>query len=223
MNPIQCKPQAQPHFSVFAADRLLASGDLRSVAQAARASLKTTPEATLLFFDDHSGEVLDIDLRGSMTDVERRLAARFGAGALHAEPPDVEALVEAPAEAPAPPSRGRPRLGVVAREVTLLPRHWDWLNAQPGSASVVLRRLVDEARHTHAERDRRRQSQKAAYLFMSTLAGNRPNYEEAIRALFAGDRQRLLELMSGWPEDIRNHADRLAAPAFGSTLSIDPS
>src|ERR1700739_3037247 len=41
---------------------------------------------------------------------------------------------------------GRPKLGVVAREVTLLPRHWDWLATQPGGGSVALRKLVGEAR-----------------------------------------------------------------------------
>jgi uncharacterized protein len=114
----------------------------------------------------------------------------------------------------APRGRGRPKMGVVAREVTLLPRHWDWLNRQPGGASVALRKLVDEARHTHRVRDRIRQSQEAAYRFMSIMAGDRPFFEEATRALFAGNHVRFDAMTGSWPVDIRDHAQRLAAGAF---------
>ena len=76
---------------------------------------------------------------------------------------------------------------MVAREVTLLPRHWEWLAQQSGGASVALRRLVDQARRGTEDKDRIRRAQEAAYRFMSAMAGNRPNFEDAIRALFAGD------------------------------------
>ena len=108
-------------------------------------------------------------------------------------------------------------MGVVAREVTLLPRHWDWLNHQPGGASVALRKLVEEARHTHRVRDRMRQSQEAAYRFMSIMAGDRPFFEEATRALFAGNHVRFDAMTGGWPVDIRDYAQKLAAGAFTST------
>jgi hypothetical protein len=101
-------------------------------------------------------------------------------------------------------------LGVVAREVTLLPRHWEWLNGQPGGASVALRKLVEEARRVNEGRDRERRAQEAAYKFMSAMAGNLPGFEEAIRALFAKDQERLEEWIRGWPEDIRAHVVRLA-------------
>lgn len=106
--------------------------------------------------------------------------------------------------------RGRPRLGVVAREVTLLPRHWDWLNLQPGGASVALRKLVDEARRTSGDRDRLRAAQEAAYRFMSVMATSLPGFEEAAQALFAYDRRRFTQLIAAWPEDIRDYAVRLA-------------
>ena len=109
-----------------------------------------------------------------------------------------------------PRGRGRPRLGVVAREVTLLPRHWDWLNSQPGGASVALRRLVDEARRTSGDRDRVRAAQEAAYHFMSAMAGNLPGFEEAARALFAYDRRRFADLIAEWPPDVRDHVVKLA-------------
>ncbi|MCC8978573.1 DUF2239 family protein, partial [Bradyrhizobium acaciae] len=103
-----------------------------------------------------------------------------------------------------------PKLGVVAREITLLPRHWDWLAQQKGGASVALRKLVDEARRSSGDKDRTRAAQDAAYRFMTTMAGNRPNYEDAIRALFAHDRRRFATLIADWPADIRDHAIALA-------------
>jgi hypothetical protein len=109
------------------------------------------------------------------------------------------------------PSRkpGRPKLGVVAREVTLLPRHWEWLAGQPGGASVALRKLVELARKTNAGADRRRQAQEAAYRFLSAMAGDEPGFEEATRALFAGRREEFEANMAAWPEDVREHARKL--------------
>jgi len=101
-------------------------------------------------------------------------------------------------------------LGVVAKEVTLLPRHWDWLSSQPGGASVALRKLVDKARRTSGDADRIRAAQEAAYRFMSAVAGNLPGYEEALRALFAYDRRHFSNLVAKWPEDVRDYAIKLA-------------
>ena len=121
----------------------------------------------------------------------------------------------APPSAPAAaPQVGRPRLGVVAREVTLLPRHWEWLSAQPGGASVTLRKLVDAAKRENAWHDRVRGAQAACDAFMQTMAGNLPGYEEASRALYSGDAAAFREHISGWPVDIRAHAARLALTAF---------
>lgn len=106
-------------------------------------------------------------------------------------------------EPEAPPRRGRPRLGVAAREVTLLPRHWDWLAAQPGGASAALRRLVEQARKTGADDDARRRRTDAAYGFMVEMAGDAPDFEEASRALFAADRGLLAALIAPWPADIQ--------------------
>ena len=101
-----------------------------------------------------------------------------------------------------------------SREVTLLPRHWDWLNAQPGGASVALRKLVEDARRTYAGRDRVRQAQESAYRFLSAMAGNEPGFEEGIRALFAGNRRRFEEMAALWPQDVAQHARRISAGAF---------
>jgi hypothetical protein len=98
----------------------------------------------------------------------------------------------------------------VAREVTLLPRHWDWLAKQPGGASVALRKLVEDARRDG--RGDRRARQEAAFRFMAALAGNAPGYEEATRALFADDAAAFDAHSRLWPADVRDHARRLAFP-----------
>ena len=119
-------------------------------------------------------------------------------------------------EAEAPRGRGRPKLGVQPREVTLLPRHWDWLAAQPGGASATLRRLVDAARKASADVPDPRFAMDAAYHFLTAMAGDRPGYEAAIRALYARDEQLYISLSDSWPAGIRDHARALAAPAFSA-------
>ena len=183
-------------FIAFDGPRRLASGTLAEVALAVkRAALAAEP---VIIFSDDTGRAIDLDLRGSDDEIVARLPPAATAGPA----PDAQ-----PTE---PRGRGRPRLGVVAREVTLLPRHWEWLNAQSGGASVALRRLVEDARRASGDKDRQRAARDAAYHFMSALAGNYPNFEEASRALFAADRRRLAALIAPWPEDIRDHIVKLA-------------
>ena len=117
---------------------------------------------------------------------------------------------------------GRPRLGVVAREVTLLPRHWDWLAAQPGGASVALRKLVERAQRASADSDQRRAATESAYRFMHALAGDEAGFEEASRALFAGDLAQLQSHASRWPRDIRLHLLALAERAVPSAAADAP-
>ncbi|HEY6346679.1 MAG TPA: DUF2239 family protein [Bryobacteraceae bacterium] len=155
--------------------------------------LRTRPQGEILVFDDATGTQVDLDVRAPA----------------RTELVSTE-LVSTELAAVEPRGRGRPRLGVVAKEVTLLPRHWDWLSLQPGGASVALRRLVDEARRTSGDRDRIRAAQEAAYRFMSAIAGNLPGFEEATRALFAYDRRRFAQLIAAWPDDMREYAVRLA-------------
>jgi uncharacterized protein len=157
------------------------------------AQLRRRPDAaSVLLFDDSTGAQIDLDLREETES---------------AEP---EAHDEAPRTV------GRPKLGVVAREVTLLPRHWEWLGRQPGGASVALRRLVDDARRVHADRDTERAAREAAYRFMTAIAGDLPGFEEATRALFAGERERFDELVAPWPEDIRAHLQKLSAAGWSA-------
>ena len=194
-----------PRFVVFHSDRKLAEGDLRTVAAAVK-PLFDCGEHAFLVFDAATTARIEFDLRGSLDEVLARLPA---------EQPGGETMVEETAE---PRSRGpgRPKLGVVAREVTLLPRHWEWLAQQRGGASVALRRLVDEARRASVDKDRIRVAQDAAHRFMTVTAGDRPDYEEAARALFAGDAEKFARCTASWPADIRDHARRLAQAALPS-------
>lgn len=177
-------------FTAFLGPKRLASGPLSQVALAAKKAIDRGATQPVLIYNDSSGRAVDLDTRGSDAEIIARLAG--------------------PAPPSAPRGRGRPRLGVVAREVTLLPRHWQWLSRQPGGASVAIRKLVETARRTHQESDQRRSRQEAAYHFMSAMAGNLANFEEASRALFAGDRARFMALIDQWPADVRDHATKLA-------------
>jgi hypothetical protein len=176
----------EPTLTAFAGFERIAAGPRAEVL----ARLRGRADAAAAFvFDDGTGERLDLDLR-----------------------PDgsAPAAESAGGDEQATRGVGRPKLGVVAREVTLLPRHWDWLSRQPGGASVALRRLVDEARRVHADRDAQRASREAAYRVMGEMAGNLPGFEEAARALFAGDGNAFADRMAAWPVDVRTYALRLA-------------
>ncbi|MGA0604934.1 DUF2239 family protein [Phenylobacterium sp. VNQ135] len=168
-------------FTAFESDIQLAAGDLASVSRAV-VEAQAKGAARVLIVNDETGAQTDPDLHASSS-----------------------------AHGPEKPSRGRPRLGVVAREVTLLPRHWDWLSEQPGGASAALRRLVEEARRANAPADQARRTQTAVYRAMSALAGDRPGFEEALRALYAADDAHFDALIADWPPDIRAYVARLSA------------
>jgi uncharacterized protein len=189
-------------YVAFAGPEQVARGDLRSVALATKALLDAHPERPVSIFDDATGRVVDLDPRGTPEDVVARL------------PDEVESNEGEVATGAAKRGRGRPRLGVVSKEVTLLPRHWAWLGAQRGSVSATLRRLVDEARRTHERRDAVRGAQDAAYRFMAATLGNEPSFEDAIRALYRGDETRFASATEGWPPDLREHGRSLATEAF---------
>ncbi len=177
-------------YTAFQGHLQLAAGSLASVAVAVKHAADNGQP--ILTYDDTLGRVFDLDLRGSDADILARYASQ--------------------AEVTEPRGRGRPKLGVVPREVTLLPRHWDWLNSQPGGASVALRKLVDDARHANSAKDRTRAAQTIAYQFMSSLAGDFANFEEASRALFANDRDKFSNLIAAWPIDVRDYLLKLSDP-----------
>jgi len=192
-----------PKFACFAGEKLLARGDLRAVASAAKAWLDAGGAEPVAVYADETGRPVDLDLRGRLEEVLARVTA-----ADEAAGPIDDAPAESKRQGP-----GRPKLGVVSKEVTLLPRHWEWLAHQPGGASATLRKLVETARRSGAAADAARRSQEAAYRFMSAMAGNYPGFEEASRALFAHDYARFDQLVEPWARDVRDHLRRLAAAA----------
>ncbi|WP_454724682.1 MULTISPECIES: DUF2239 family protein [Cupriavidus] len=200
--------ESQPvHHTAFEGSRRIAAGPLAQVARQVRQRFADQPVAGVLIFRDDDCQQAEVDFRGTADEVAARIAAAEAAAST--------AAAIAPAdEAGAPRGPGRPRLGVVAREVTLLPRHWEWLGAQPGGASVALRKLVEDARRAGAGKDRVRHAQEAGYRFMAAAAGGEAGFEEVARALFAGDRARFETLLAPWPADLRGYLMQRAEAAF---------
>jgi hypothetical protein len=186
-------PIAPSSCTAFFGHSRIASGTLADVALAAKTIADRGEHAPLLVFDDATSDTIEVDLRGTPKEVLGRLLKRFADTAEEDVPPAAR-------------KAGRPKLGVVGREVTLLPRHWDWLAEQPGGASVAIRKLIDAERKSKSFNDLKRKIQAVTYRFINTMAGNFPDFEEACRALFAGDREKFATLTGGWPADVRDHA-----------------
>ena len=199
--------ESPPAWIAFDRSEKIASGAPADVAIAVRTRLDSDADALVLVFDRYNSEPIEIDLRGT----EAELVARLPVSSTEVEP----------IEPNTPPLRsvGRPKLGVTAREVTLLPRHWDWLAKQPGGASVALRKLVEHALRTTVEVNEQRQVRESTYRFINAIAGNEVGHEEAVRALFSGDLEMFAGLMAAWPQDVREHALRLAGASRPITLA----
>lgn len=183
-------------YVAFQSHTCLGSGPLIEVAMAVKAHIKANPEDLPQILDAHSSRPVDLDLRGNRTRIEQWIAENIPAAVIN---PDISS--------PKPRGRGRPKLGVVSKEITLLPRQWDWLATQQGGASATLRRLVDEAARSPTVE--RREAQDAAYRFAMNICGDAPGYEEAMRALYAADRERFDREISTWGTDVVTHLDKL--------------
>lgn len=173
--------------------QLLARGALVDVVRAAKLALEAGANEPLLIFDEASSRQIELDFCGTLDEVLARLRPAEG---------------QPPAAARGP---GRPKLGVVSREVTLLPRHWEWLAQQPGGASAILRHLVEQAARGGTPKERARRAVEATERFMRVIAGDLGGYEEALRALYRGERDEFRRLITPWPVDVRDHLLRLAA------------
>jgi hypothetical protein len=178
-------------FTAFLGATQVASGPIDQVLTEVKSWFDRDPGLLILIFEDDTGRQVDFDLRGTVSETLARALP-----------------------APVRTGPGRPKLGVVAREVSLLPRHWEWLEQQPSGASAAIRRLVDEARKRNPDQERTRLAIEAAGRFLTAMAGNLPGYEEASRALFGRHRERFDELIAGWPQDIRLHVQRLVRDQF---------
>lgn len=171
----------------------------------------TGSHTPLWVFDDLSGLRLDLNWRAELP------AAPLLPNTPGTAPEDTAAaLLESPSRSRSTRAVGRPKLGVVSREVTLLPRHWDWLNRQPGGASAALRRLIDDARNAHAQQDSQRAATEATYQFMQAMAGDLPGFDEACRALFAHKQSAFLLQTQAWPDDVQAYLHQLSRPIWAA-------
>ncbi len=193
--------QPQRIFTAFAGSQLIASGDIQTTLTATKHRIDAGETEPVLIFEDHTGAQIDFDWRGNVEDVLARLA----------EHPLFAAQLGTEAGRSGP---GRPKLGVVSREVSLLPRHWEWLETQKGGISGALRRLVDEARKNEPPEVEEQRWRDAIGRFIWTMAGNLPGFEEASRSLFANDYPKFESQIEAWPKDIREHIQGLVRRAL---------
>lgn len=193
---------SSPQWIAFAKNKRIGLGLPQEVASSVKTYTDEHPDIAVLVLDADTSQPVEIDLRGSLAAVLKRLPAPQQT--LPEATPDADTATRGP---------GRPKLGVVAREVTLLPRHWDWLAKQPGGASVALRKLVEQTQRSQAQKDLQRQAQESAYRFMHALAGDLTGFEEASRALFANHLESLQTQTQSWPRDVRQHLLELAQRA----------
>lgn len=186
-------------YTAFEDTKLIICGSLDEVALKIKKRLKLKPSASILIFSDSTGKEMDLDLRGSEAEILDRLKV-FITTSMH--------------EQPVSTGPGRPKLGVVPREVSLLPRHWEWLATQSGGASSTLRRLVDEARKNSSAKEQTKESQERTHKFMTALAGDLKNYEEALRALYAKDKKAFFSFIKEWPDDIKEYIKKLSTETW---------
>ena len=194
----------QHTYTAFVATHRIAAGPIEEVALAAHQWQRLHDHALVQVFEDDTGQPIDLDLRGEPDDVIAAL--------------DRHPLLErgVPAKSAGP---GRPRLGVVSREVSLLPRHWRWLRLQPKSASATMRMLIEAHMKRTSDKDRVRKAVNAAYAIMSALAGDLPGFEEASRKLFAHDFDGVDAQIAAWPEDVRAYVRRQCDARTASSAS----
>lgn len=183
--------RAAPTHVAFAGSRRVAIGALGDVLPPLKRRFDKDPSEIVLVFETETGRQVDFDLRGSIEDVLARAAP----------PPD------------APRGPGRPRLGVTSREVSLLPHHWTWLEEQPSGASAAIRRLVEHAIKAQPSKERAKRIRASLSRVLAAIAGDRPGYEEAMRALFRGDADLFASAIRKWPKDVRDYAADAAATA----------
>jgi hypothetical protein len=196
--------------TAFEGYRCIGAGSLQEVARKLKALENGLEHKPILIFNDLTGGLVEVDLRGTVDEVAERLSKSGNS---------VAGLPEAQLKR----GPGRPKLGVIAREVTLLPHQWDWLDSQPGGASAAVRRLVYAARRTSEGQDQARQSQEAVYRVMTAMAGNFPGFEEALRSFYRRDQRRFSEIIAPWPEDVRDYVKKLAAKVSQESPALQNS
>lgn len=182
-------------YTAFDGFKVIAQGNLEEVALLLKRKIRDQKALSALIFSDLTGRQIDLDLSGTEKQVIDRLK------------------VYSSQEPQANTGAGRPKLGVIPREISLLPHHWEWLINQDGGSSAVIRNLIDEKIKNRSS-DKIKASQERTYKFLSAIAGNLPNFEEATRYLYRKDKKKFTELISSWPKDIVKHSMALASGVF---------
>lgn len=184
-------------YTVFDKFQILSQGSLNEVAIAVKKRLRIQSDARILIFSDSTGRQVDLDFSGTEKDTLERLK------------------IYIPKTASPHTGAGRPKLGVIPREISLLPHHWEWLLNQEGGASSAIRRLIDEKnKPALLAKDKIKQAQEVTYKFLSAIAGDLPHFEDVIRFLYRKDKKKFENLMSDWPKDIVKYSTALANQAF---------
>ncbi|MEL6545168.1 MAG: DUF2239 family protein [Myxococcota bacterium] len=181
-------------FIAYCGDQLVARGTLLSVAIAMQNAEASSGTKRMALYRESTGQALDLDLSGTEQELEQRLARFY---------PEDTAVAD-----PGKRGKGRPKLGVVSREVSLLPRHWEWLSQQNRSASATLRRLVENARQADSGAAKSKQVAEVVHRFIWDLVGDQPGFEEASRALFALDLEGFRSRIADWPPDVVTQIER---------------
>jgi hypothetical protein len=185
-------------YTAFEETKRIAQGKLQEVVLKIKKHLGRTENSSILIFSDLTGKTMDINFHGTEKDVLKRLE-------VFVSQQDGETVSSGP---------GRPKLGVVSREVSLLPRHWEWLAIQPGGASATLRKLIEDAKKKSGSASTTKQVQESVYRFLSVIAGNLEGYEEALRALYKADHKNFSLHIQSWPTDVKKHVMEMAKPIF---------
>jgi len=187
-------------YTAFAGVRRVAAGTLADVLPVLKRRFDRNRSEIVLVYDDATGRQVDFDLTGPLDEVLERALPTASRGP------------------------GRPRLGVTSREVSLLPRHWEWLEHQSSGTSGALRRLVERGIAHQPGRERARRIRAALSTVLTAMAGDRPNYEESTRAMFRGDVNGFEALVKRWPRDIRTYAvERARAADRAEREGADPA
>lgn len=184
-------------FTAFDAHSLIAYGDLAEVVLKIKGSIGKASISTILIFSDITGKTIDFNFHGSKQEILKRLE-------VYTSVQDAE-----PSSGP-----GRPKLGVVSREVSLLPRHWEWLATQRGGASATIRTLIEDTMKKASAGQSAKQIQDRVYQIMSVLAGDLSDYEEALRAMYKKDKKSFLGYIEGWPKDVQNYLVKSSKEIF---------
>lgn len=174
-------------YTAFRGDTRIITDSLFNVALA----LQKQSEMNVLVFNDQTGQQIDLDLSGSEDDLKQRYT-------------EVEYVKKV----------GRPKLGVISREITLQQKHWNWLDQQSSSASAVIRKLIDKELNDPSSESNIMLAKQAIDHFMLAMLGNMPNYEEATRALYQGNKSHFLALIHNYPKDLKVYLELKAQTAF---------